>query len=434
MLDEVGATGWELPSAHEFLIAKARLLEAGRSPRFAGFPEAIRAYLSYQYDPAEGERSRELDHDLNTLVAKLGETLAEQGEDSLPDEDAARQALAAVPSDSAQKIPLLGLVLGRMEIRDQLRQLPPRLSDALQGLDALVSHDPAWKSQTGPEVDAALMHLGRPECPLPDMDLLLDLSRRWDDSRLLTTALDRLESDDPAYEQSLTGLWNEFFRNREPEARRRLPDDTSAWIGRLAISVPDLSLSGVKQLEELSGRGNAKAKFFLIDHYLKPGTGASPSLDDLRSWRALAEEAASGGETGALVQLGTIHWRLADADADSPDPNPSLAAAREHLRKAIRECHRQTDRDTATVLLAGLLSEMGTDGSAERREMAEVCFQAGVILSHTDLPLAIRNWNKAKQADPNSTRDWLRAQLEAAERSGDAETAEALKNWWDPTD
>ena len=434
VLVRLGETGWALPPAHWFLTAKAQLVEVQRSPRLAGFSEAVSAYLTYLSRPAEDERTQELDHDLNLLLANLHDRLEAQDQDPILDEAAVLRSLMGLPSEASARIPLAELSIGRLEVREQLRQLPPPLSEILQSLDALAERDPDWRPELQPEIDAALLQLAKPDIPLPDPDLLVDLSRRWDESRLLTIALDRLESDDPAYERSLTGLWNEFFRNRDPEARRSLPGDTSAWIGRLAVGVPALSLSGVKQLEELSRMGNAKAKLFLVDHYLNPGIEPDQSTGDLAAWKGLAEEALAGGEMGALVQLGTIYWRLADSAPDSSDARPDRDSARAYLARARSECPRKTDRNTATVLLAGLLSEIGTDGPEQRREMAEVCFEAGLILSETDLPLAIRNWNKAKEADPNTTRDRLHTQLESTDTSGNSELKEALEQWWTPTE
>jgi len=429
LLDQVAETGWELPPSHGFLVAKSHITQAQESPRLVGLPAAINKYIAYQSNPVSEELSVELDGGIADLLTRLEAIIANA--DPVPDEEEIGQALAVLPEIQRQRFPLVGLIQGQMEIRTQLARRPSDFAGAARQLERLCAENPEWRARLSNQFEAFVARLADADSSYPDAESLISLAKLWADPRPLTMVLDRLESDDQSYASILKSLWSEFYINRRAGVTS-LPLDAQAWIGMLAVNGgnADLVSRGSALLQQASKNGNAKAKLFLVEHNLLATAppSAPPSAKQLETWRTLAEEALAGGQNGALVVLGTIHWL--DAVSGSDIDQISIQTARGYFRKAVKHCVQKRDQRKARKLLAVTYAGVKTEDLTGRRERAAAHFYAGISLwEESQTVEAKKNWNLAMEADHEVTKKLIKRHIESAETSGQSEFAKELRNW-----
>jgi serine/threonine protein kinase len=429
LLDQVAETGWELPPSHGFLVARSHIAQAQGSPRLVGLPAAISKYIACQSNPVSEELSVELDGGIAELLTRLEAIIANA--DPLPDEKEIGQALAELPEIQRQRFPLVGLIQGQMEIRTRLARRPSDLAGAAAQLERLCAENPEWRVRLSNQFEALIARLADADSSCPHAESLISLAKLWADPRPLTMALDRLESDDQSYAPILKFLWSEFYINRRAGVAS-LPPDAQAWIGMLAVNGgnADLVSRGSALLQQASKNGSAKAKLFLVDYNLiatAPPSGP-PSAKQLEAWRILAEEALAGGQNGALVVLGTIHWL--DAVSGSDIDLAAIQTARGYFRKAVKHCVQKRDQRKASKLLAVTYAGVKAEDLTGRRERAAAHFYAGISLwEESQIVEAKKNWNLAMEVDHEVTQKLIKRHIESAETSGQSEFAKELRNW-----
>ncbi len=434
LMEELGETtkkNWELAPEHGFLVAKIYLGRTKDSPRLAGMNDTVDAYLAYQKKPADAARSEELDGDLNHVLGILLQLMDDA--ETVPDEDLIRELLAKL-NDSKERLPRYVPAAGRLSIRADLREIPPDISGALETLNGLSEADETWRPLLQQPFQRILVRIYEQPGTVPRPGVLTEIGKRWSDSRAMVAIIENLEIGQPDHTNALRDLWELYRKSRTPGSDP-LPDDSLAWVGWLSSKENDpvIAREGRKLLDDLSAKGNAKAKYVLVDHLLQAGAENPGTEEDLAKLQKLAEDALAGGESGATMLLGQIHHRLhalRGEDEKSPTGAPSLAASRKYYREAETVARRKSDREMATILLAATYGDSGWAAS-ERPEIARLFFKAGLVLWQwgEGRLIAAERWNKAWESDREAADLAAKKAIQDAKAAGEDVLAEELEKW-----